>query len=143
MQPKFLFLNGNLSELQDVAAETARFCRDHHLDGEVEFHLTLALEELFTNAVRYGGCAGVARSVKFELRKEPGAVLVDFADCGRPFDPTTAPSPDLNAPLESRQAGGLGIHLVRQIMRDLRYERSDGWNRVTMRRPLHEDTPCK
>jgi hypothetical protein len=39
-----LILDGNLSELPRLTAETARFCRQHLLGEEVEFHLNLVLE---------------------------------------------------------------------------------------------------
>ena len=59
---------------------------------------------------------------------------VEFADRGAAFDPLQAAEPDLETDLAHRQAGGLGIHLVRQIMQDLEYRRAGGWNRLTMRR---------
>jgi serine/threonine-protein kinase RsbW len=128
-------LDGKLSEISRIAAETARFCGDHHLDPEAEFHLNLVVEELFTNALNYGGCEGLRDAARVEFNMLPDGVGIQFADRGEPFDPTAAPAPELGAPLETRQIGGLGIHLVRQIVRDLRYERVDGWNRLTMRRP--------
>jgi len=42
--------------------------------------------------------------------------------------------PNLAAPLAERHTGGLGIHLVRQTVRDLEYQRAGEWNRLTMRR---------
>jgi serine/threonine-protein kinase RsbW len=134
-----LLLDGKLSELPRLAAETARFCREHALGDEVEFHLNLVLEELFANAIRHGGCEGMRDAARVQLEMLASGVAIEFADRGAPFDPTAAPAPDLHAPLETRQIGGLGIHLVRQIVRDLRYERVDGWNRLTMRRPSEEE----
>ena len=134
-----MLLDGKLSELPRLTAETARFCRQHSLDEEVEFHLNLVLEELFANAIRHGGCDGMRDAARVQLEMLPGAVAIEFADRGAPFDPTAAPAPELNAPLETRQIGGLGIHLVRQIVRDLRYERVDGWNRLTMRSPSRKE----
>ncbi|HXR36138.1 MAG TPA: ATP-binding protein [Candidatus Binataceae bacterium] len=129
-------LKGSFTELARLAAETARFCREHGLDGDVEFDLNLALEELFTNVVRHGGCEGMAEAARVRFEMLADGVGIEFADRGAPFDPLAAPTPDLEAPLENRRPGGLGIHLVRQIMRDLRYDRADGWNRLTMRRPI-------
>jgi serine/threonine-protein kinase RsbW len=131
-----LLLDGKLSELPRLAAEAARFCREHALGEDAEFDLNLVLDELFSNAIRHGGCEGMreAARVRLEMRANHD-VAIEFADRGAPFDPTTAPEPDLDAPLETRAAGGLGIHLVRQIVRDLRYERVAGWNRLTMWRP--------
>jgi anti-sigma regulatory factor (Ser/Thr protein kinase) len=133
-----LLLDGNLSELSRLAAETARFCREHGLGQEVEFQLNLVLEELLTNAIRHGGCDGMRDAARVRLELLPGGVAIEFADRGAPFDPTAAPVPELDVPLETRPVGGLGIHLVRQIVRDLRYERREGWNRLTMLRPSKE-----
>ncbi|MCU1234538.1 MAG: putative anti-sigma regulatory factor, serine/threonine protein kinase [Candidatus Solibacter sp.] len=134
-------LNGNLKELGRLAAEVSRFCRENALTEDAEFQLNLVLEELFVNTVRHGGCEGVENSARVRLRAVSDGVVVEFADRGRPFDPTTAPAADVNAPLAERPIGGLGIHLVREIMRDLRYERAGEWNQLRMRRPLaHIDT---
>jgi len=128
-------LHGSVGELQRLAAETATFCREHSLGDEVEFDLNLVLEELFTNAVSHGECAGMEKAVQVRLQLLNDGVHVEYADRGRPFDPLTAPEPNLDASLEERRVGGLGVHLVRQIMRDLEYRRAGDWNRITMRRP--------
>ena len=133
-----LLLDGKLTEIPRLTAETARFCRQHSLGEEVEFHLNLVLEELFANAIRHGGCEGMRDAASVQLEMLVNGVAIEFADRGVPFDPTTAPAPELDAPLETRLVGGLGIHLVRQVVRDLRYERVEGWNRLTMRRPSRE-----
>jgi anti-sigma regulatory factor (Ser/Thr protein kinase) len=133
-----LLLDGKLSELPRLTAETARFCRRYSLGEEVELQLNLVLEELFANAIRHGGCEGVRDAARVQLEMLPDGVAIEFADRGAPFDATAAPAPKLDAPLETRPIGGLGIHLVRQIVRDLRYQRVDGWNRLTMRRPSRE-----
>ena len=127
------FLNGNLSELERLAGEIGRFCTTHALSGEVAFELNLVLEELFVNALRHGGCEGIENAARVRLRAASN-VEVEFSDRGRPFDPTLAPAADIDAPLTERDAGGLGIHLVRQLMRDVEYRRVDDWNVVTMKR---------
>jgi anti-sigma regulatory factor (Ser/Thr protein kinase) len=124
-----------LEELECLVAETVRFCREHSLGDEVEFELNLVLEELFTNSVRHGGCAGMENAVRVRLQLQQDGVRVEYSDRGEAFDPLNAPPPDVDSPLEQRQVGGLGIHLVRQIMRDLEYHREGEWNRITMRRP--------
>jgi len=129
-------LDGSLDELTRLGEETRRFCRERSLGADVEFDLNLALEELFANAVRHGGCEGMDKAIEVRLMMAADGVRAEFRDRGRPFDPTTAPRPDLEVPLASRSIGGLGIHLVREIMRDLSYRRAGDWNRITMRRPF-------
>lgn len=132
-----MVLDGKLSELATLTAEVGRFCREHALGDDVEFDLNLVLEELFTNSVRHGGCEGMIGAARVELHAGPDGVHIEYADRGAPFRPDEAPAPNLDAPLEERGGGGLGIHLIRQIVQDLRYERAEGWNRLTMRRPAN------
>jgi anti-sigma regulatory factor (Ser/Thr protein kinase) len=100
--------------------------------------LNLALEELFVNAVRHGGCEGMEDAVRVRVWYEQQAVHVRFCDRGEPFDLTAAPEADIHAPLSERRAGGLGIHLVRQIMRDVTWRRDGEWNVLTMERPAEQ-----
>lgn len=130
-----IVLHGRLGELQCLVAETVRFCREHALGDEVEFELNLVLEELFTNSVRHGGCAGMENAVRVRIELHDDGVHIEYSDRGEAFDPLSAPPPNLETRLEDRQIGGLGIHLIRQIMRDLAYRREGDWNRITMRRP--------
>jgi len=123
-------LDGNLNQLARIEAEAERFCRERSLASEVQFDLNLVLEELFINSVRHGGCEGMEKSVRIRMEADGREVRVEFRDRGIAFDPTTAPAPDLS------RIGGLGIHLVRQLMHDFRYERAGEWNRMTMRRPI-------
>ena len=121
-----------MAELSRLSHEVAAFCSVHALDSDRQFQLNLVLEELFTNAVEHGGCAGAAASVEIRLEPGDGCVRVEFRDRGWPFNPMDAPPPDLSAPLEQRAAGGLGVHFVRQIMKNLQYDRSGDWNRLRM-----------
>ncbi len=126
-------LNGSLRELERLAAAVADFRASNALDDEAEFQLNLVLEELFVNAVRHGGCDGIPDAARVQLRSTAGGVAVEFRDRGQPFDPTSAPAADIHAPLADRQGGGLGIHLVREIMRDIYYVRDGEWNVTRMR----------
>ena len=129
-------LNGNLGELTRLAAEIRRFRAAHSLSEEVEFDLNLALEELFVNSVRHGGCEGQEDSARVRMVCEDGSVAVEFSDRGQPFDLTRASEPVAMAPLVLRPAGGFGIHLVRRLMRDIAYRRVGEWNQVTMKCPV-------
>ncbi len=128
-------LNGELAELAHMMTEVERFCAAQGLTGDPQFQLTLALDELFTNSVRHGGCKGVAAAVEIRLEAAAGAVRVEFRDRGASFNPLTVPPPNLAAPLEERAQGGLGVHFVRQIMRNLQYDRCGEWNRLRMELP--------
>ena len=76
-------MNGNLGELERLAAAVQEFCAANALDNEAEFQLNLVLEELFVNTVRHGGCAGVPDSSHVKLLSRPDGVTVEFRDRGR------------------------------------------------------------
>jgi anti-sigma regulatory factor (Ser/Thr protein kinase) len=127
-------LNGTFRELEHLATAVADFCLANTLDDEAEFQLNLVLEELFVNAIRHGGCEGMSDAARVRLSATAGGVAVEFRDRGRPFDPSRAPAADIHAPLADRRGGGLGIHLVREIMHDISYVRDGEWNVTRMRR---------
>jgi anti-sigma regulatory factor (Ser/Thr protein kinase) len=129
-------LDGRLEELQRGVAEIGTFCGAHGLDAEVTGDLELVLEELFLNAVNHGGCQDMPEAARVTLHADDRGVVMVFADRGGAFDPISAPEVDITAPLEARRNGGLGIHMVRALMSDLRYRRSHGWNELTMRREV-------
>ena len=130
-----LSLNGDLNELERLSAGVAQFCSGCRLDDDAEFQLNLVLEELFVNSLKHGGCKGMPNCARVRLRGTADGVEVEYRDRGHPFDPTETPAVNIHASLAERSEGGLGIHLVREIMRDVRYERDGEWNRVTMWRP--------
>jgi serine/threonine-protein kinase RsbW len=129
-------LNGSTAELERLAAAVAGFCREHALGEQIEFDLNLVLEELFMNSVLHGGCRGLPQAACVRLRIAAEGVEVEYLDRGFPFNPFDAPQPDLTVPLMERQDGGLGVHLIRQIMRDVRYHRSADGNEIRMIRRM-------
>lgn len=98
------------------------------------FKVNLVLEELGLNILSYGG-AGVDRSPEIEITlvSEDDSLTIEVSDDGRPFNPLEdAAVPDVEALLDERSVGGLGVHLVRTMMDDLSYQRAEGRNLLKM-----------
>ena len=93
--------------------------------------LALVMEEILMNVVRHAYPAGVQGVVEISYAvPAPGCLQVEIADRGVAFNPLTYPEPDLNASLEDRPVGGLGVFLTRQFTDSLEYLRDGAWNRV-------------
>ena len=107
---------------------------------ELNMPINLALEEAVSNVMLYA-YPGKSGQVLVECEKcqEPkGQKLVfTITDSGVPFDPTQQKDPDVTQSAEERPIGGLGIFLVRQIMDDIRYERKDDKNILTLVKKLN------
>lgn len=106
------------------------------LPPELRFAFDLALEEVFANLASHARGPGLPLRITVRLDVDDDRVVLEIRDDGEPFDPRTAPAPDLEAPLEDRPIGGLGLHLVRESFPDLRYEREGGQNVLTLPRSL-------
>ena len=105
------------------------------VDAALRPSVDLALEELFTNVVKYGrssetpvriGISRIARGVEVTLTDSDA----DF------FDTAGAPAADTSLPIEQRQPGGLGIHLARKVVDaiDYRYSAQSRTSRTTFRK---------
>ncbi len=105
------------------------------LPQELNMPVNLALEEAVTNVMLYA-YPGKSGQVLVEADKSAKQVVFTISDTGIPFDPTQQDEPDITQSVEERSIGGLGIFLVRQIMDDVRYERKDNKNILTLTKKL-------
>jgi len=64
--------------------------------------------------------------------KEDKRFVVEIVDWGIPFDPLSLPKPDVEAPMEKRKVGGLGVYLIRTIMDEVNYRRDQNRNILTL-----------
>jgi anti-sigma regulatory factor (Ser/Thr protein kinase) len=107
----------------------------HRASSATVYIVSLAVEELFTNMIKYSspGSGLVAISVG----TVPGSCRIVMEECGvDPFDPTVAGEVDLARHTESGRPGGLGLHLVRHLVDDIRYEYRNHCNVITFTRGL-------
>jgi anti-sigma regulatory factor (Ser/Thr protein kinase) len=98
-------------------------CRAAGLAEPVVLELRLVAEEVVTNVAKYGYAPGAAAAMEVRVSMDDDAVSLEFRDSGEPFDPLSQPPPDLDAPLEERPVGGLGLTLVRALVEEARYAR--------------------
>ncbi len=107
-----------------------------HVPDELNMPINLALEEVVSNVMLYaypGRKDGKVFVEYTEIENEQGKQLIfTVSDSGIPFDPTKQKEVDTSLAAEDREIGGLGIHLVRQLMDEIRYERVDNKNILTL-----------
>lgn len=126
-------LRTELSELTALADFVERFAEDAALPPAAVFQLNLVLEELVTNTINHGQ-VGADGEIRLRLERHGDVIEADLVDTGAAFDPRTLPPPELDAPLEHRAIGGLGIHLVRQFVDELDYRRENDRNHLRLRK---------
>jgi sigma-B regulation protein RsbU (phosphoserine phosphatase) len=100
--------------------------------------LNLAIEEAVVNVMNYAYPAGTSGNVCIDIDTNEELLTVVITDSGTPFDPTGKKEVDITLSAEERPIGGLGIHLVRQLMDSVDYERINGKNVLTLTKKLNQ-----
>lgn len=126
-------IKNDLSELVRVNETAVAFLAEHPLPPRAEYALHITLEEIITNTIKYGYEDDGAHDIDVQITADPDVVLVRFEDDGREFDPRGAPTPDIDKPIEERQIGGMGIHMVRTMSDGITYRRAHGRNILEVR----------
>ena len=128
----FFKVETKLDELERIFAAVEDIGGQESWPPDLVFRVKLVLEEMGLNIINYGHDGGV-HEIEFTVISEPDAVTIEILDDGRPFDPLSdAVVPDVTAPMGDRPIGGLGVHLVRTMMDELRYQRVRGRNHLTL-----------
>jgi serine/threonine-protein kinase RsbW len=124
----------DLAQLERIGAFIATVMHEFGLEGQKIFNLQLAVDEACSNIIKYGYAAATAEEKKIRIRcsRRDGAIAVEIRDRGKPFDPTTVAPPDLEASLEEREIGGLGIYFMKKVTDAISYSYKDGQNVLTM-----------
>jgi anti-sigma regulatory factor (Ser/Thr protein kinase) len=107
-------------------------CRNAGFADSTVLELRLVAEEVLTNIAKYGFEPGATPAVELLLSFRDDAAVLEFRDGGKAFDPLAQPPPDLDAPLEERPLGGLGLPLVRALVSEARYVREGPTNVLTL-----------
>ena len=120
--------------LQLIASEVEGLGEREAWSDSLVFKVNLVLEEVGINILSYGGeSGGPWPEFEIVITSDDDSLTIEISDEGRPFDPFhDAPKPSLDAEIENRPIGGLGIHLVQTMMDDTSYQHSEGKNRLTM-----------
>ncbi len=130
-EPVELAFKAELGNLDQVQAAVEDFAESKQLSAKASYALSLCLEELLTNVVNHGSGEGTKETeISLALALIGEEVQVIIEDNGTPYDPTETPEPDLDALLEDRPIGGLGVHLVRELAHRFEYSHEGGKNRV-------------
>jgi len=106
-------------------------CAQHDIPGEIVSDLKLAVDEACTNIIQHGYKGMNPGSIILSFRLEPERILVQITDFGHIFEPAEASQPDVEAALEDRELGGLGLFLIYQTMDNVDYHCSEEGNTLS------------
>ena len=133
---KSIILANDIVELSKLNSFIEEIGEEFSLAPDVVFNLNLVLEEAVVNIINYAYPKEEHEFIYLSARLDENSIVLVLTDTGKEFDPTMAPEADITLSADERPIGGLGIFLIRQIMNEVRYERIDGKNILTLEKNL-------
>ena len=129
-------LPNDVNAVPQLAAFIEEVAESHGADPSVTMNIDLALEEAVVNVMNYAYPEGTFGEVDVTACFCDGTLIFTVSDSGIPFDPTKVSDPDTSLSAEERPIGGLGIHLVRQLMDEVAYCYENNHNILTLKKKI-------
>jgi anti-sigma regulatory factor (Ser/Thr protein kinase) len=130
----------DIHAIPELIAHIRRFGAECALTDDQLFRIELSLDELINNVIDHGYPGRAPGWVSVRLRCLDAAIEIVLDDDADLYDPFAIETPDLDAGIEERPLGGLGVHLVRSLMSEVRYQVVNGHNSIQLRLALEEPT---
>ena len=133
---KSIILANDISQITRLYEFIEELGNEFSLSPDTVFNLNLVLEEAVVNIINYAYPKEEHQYIYLSATMKEESIILVLTDTGKEFDPTAAPEADITLSADERQIGGLGIFLIRQIMNEVKYERIDGKNILTLEKKL-------
>jgi sigma-B regulation protein RsbU (phosphoserine phosphatase) len=125
-----------LEEIARVSDAINSFAERHGLDPKTRRQLNVVFDELLNNTISYGYEDEDEHEIELTIAVSGGRLYATISDDGKPFNPFDSVAPDTDLAVEDRPIGGLGVHLVRNVMDRVSYERRGANNVVLLEKQL-------
>ena len=133
---KSIVLPNDTQEVPQLNAFVEEVCQTVGFDEIVTMQVKVAVEEAVVNVMKYAYPTGQRGDVTIEAASNDVRLKFTIIDSGKPFDPTVQAEVDTTLSATERNIGGLGIHIMRQNMDSINYERMDNLNVLTLRKKI-------
>ena len=130
-----LTIDATVENLAQVTEYITSSLEEKDCSIKIIMQMELVIEEIFVNVASYAYRPNVGPvTICKEIEDAPQAIKITFIDGGVEYNPLEHKDPDINADIEERDVGGLGIFLVKKNVDDISYERKDGKNILTLKK---------
>jgi serine/threonine-protein kinase RsbW len=120
-------IGSDIAEIPEISARLEAGMQRYGFRAEDILDTQLAVEEAVTNVIFHGYQKGGGK-IGVTCRISADRVEVQIADSAPRFDPLSIPEPELDASIEDRKVGGLGVYLIRRVMDEISYRYENGKN---------------
>ena len=135
---KSIVLSNDTQEVPRLNVFVEEVCQTVGFDQDVTKQVNTAVEEAVVNVMKYAYPPGKNGDVTIEAASNDVRLKFTIIDSGRPFDPTVQANVDTTQSDAQYNVGGMGIHIIRQNMDSINYERIDNLNVLTLRKKFEQ-----
>jgi anti-sigma regulatory factor (Ser/Thr protein kinase) len=129
-------LKNNISETEKLSEVCEQFALQYNLSPITANAITLSLDEIVTNIISYGYDDNKCHKIFIDFFVSEKLFKAVISDDGRKFNPLDQPEADISLPLEDKDIGGLGLHLVRNLMDQITYNYENDKNVLTITKEI-------
>lgn len=123
-------------DMPQAASMISRFVAENGLTPVMLHDLSVVADEALNNIISYGCASDTEGEITIRLECRQDEIVMAIEDRGRMFDPLQSDSPDVDATLQARKVGGLGVHFMRSLMDNVSYHRADGKNLLVLTKKI-------
>jgi sigma-B regulation protein RsbU (phosphoserine phosphatase) len=133
-----LIIKNELANIDLVNDRFKSFAKGKEIPERVISTICMVFDDLLTNVISYAFRDNEQHDIGIQLSLKKNSIVIVIVDDGLPFNPFQVDVPETQLSIEERDFGGLGIHLVREMMDDVSYQRKDNQNIVTLTKNLEK-----
>ena len=133
---KSIVLTNDMQELPRLNGFVEGVCKTVGVGQDVSKQIGAAVEAAVVNVIKYAYPSGQRSDVTIEAAANDARLKFTVIDKGKPFDPTVQTAADTKLSDKEHPVGGMGIHIMRQNMDSINYERIDNLNVLTLRKKI-------
>jgi len=136
-------IRNEIADLSSVTEAVDRVGAEAEIPAKTVMQLQVVLDEVLSNVIKYAWPDGGTHEFYVRINVRNGGIVITITDDGRPFNPLDQPPPTTPAGGGRPLPGGLGIHMVRQLVDSIEYVRFDGRNQVTLTKRYGLEPPSR
>jgi sigma-B regulation protein RsbU (phosphoserine phosphatase) len=125
-------IKNELNQMPQVIESFEAFGEKHELSFGVIQKFNIALDELLSNIINYGFQDELEHDIAVDIELRNERLIITLTDDGIPFNPFRNDPPETKLSIDERNIGGLGIHIVKNLVDEYDYKRHADKNIITL-----------
>ncbi len=130
---------GRYDSLEKIDSVVRQAAESINLEPSAVYAVETAVDEACSNIIEHAYGGEGKGEIELIIESSEKALTVILRDHGRPFDPSTIPTPNLKAPVKKRKENGLGYYMMCCWMDEVKFSFTDEYNQLTMIKYKHKE----